>query len=490
MSSASCYLALDFGASGGRAVLGMLENGRLQLEEIHRFVNQPVQILDRLHWDIPRLLAETTTALAKCAARQPRLDGIGIDTWGVDFGLLSAGGELLALPRHYRDVRTRGMYTEAFRRVPRERIYARTGIQFLEFNSLYQLLAISLSDRRLLDAAARLLFMPDLFNYWLTGRQGSEHSIATTSQLYDVATGQWAGDLLREFNLPEEIMPPVVPAGTVVGPLLPRLAAEAGLAPTEVIATTAHDTASAVAAVPGKGDDWAYISAGTWTPLGVELPEPLRTPEALAGNFTNEGGVAGTVRFLKNVAGLWLVQESRRAWAKRGQSYSFDELARAAAAAPAFVGLVDPDDASFLDPGDMPKRIQDYCAARGRSVPQSPGEIIRCALEGNALKYRLTIRQTEQVTGRSIKVIHLVGGGAHNELLCQLTADATGRPVVAGPVEATATGNVMVQALARGHVSSLREIREIISRSVDLRHYDPHPSPAWEEAERRLCEGR
>ena len=380
------------------------------------------------------------------------------------------------------------MFAEAFRRVPREQIYARTGIQFLEFNTLYQLLAVALTDRRRLDAAARLLFMPDLFTYWLTGRQGSEHTIASTSQLYDVAAGQWASDLLTGLGLPAEIMPPVAPSGTVVGPLLPRLAGDAGLSPTEVIATAAHDTASAVAAVPARGNGWAYISSGTWSPVGVELPAPLRTPAALAGNFTNEGGAAGTVRFLKNVAGLWLVQESRRTWATQGQSFSFDELTRMAAEAPPLVSFVDPDDARFAEPGDLPRRIQDACAARGQRVPQSPGEIVRCALESLALKYRLTIGQIERVTGRAIKVIHVVGGGAHNELLCQLTADATDRPVIAGPAEATATGNVMLQALARGRVSSLDEIREIIARSISLRHYQPRSSPAWEQAERFMVQ--
>ncbi|UCG16323.1 MAG: rhamnulokinase [Phycisphaerales bacterium] len=482
MAATSNYLAFDLGASSGRAVLGMFDGDRLTLEEIHRFANGPVTIRDHLHWDAPRLFAEIKSALAKCARRRRALDGIGIDTWGVDYALLSPAGQMLDLPFHYRDSRTRGMMAEAFHLVPREEIYERTGIQFMEFNTLYQLLSVATTDRATLDAAGTLLFMPDLFNYWLTGVKQSEYSIATTSQLYDALRGGWATHLMAKLNLPAEIMPHVVPPASPVGDLLPEIADGAGLAPAPVVAPACHDTGSAVAAVPAHGQGWAYISSGTWSLVGVEVPEPICDTEALTGNFTNEGGVAGTVRFLKNVAGLWLVQECKRTWEARGESVSYEKLTEMADAAPSRVSFVDPDDPRFAEPGDMPRRIRDCCAAGGQPVPESTGQIVRCALESLALKYRTTLHSLERITGWPVEVVHVVGGGANNRLLCRLTADITGKPVVAGPAEATAAGNVMVQALARGRVSSLDQVRRVIAASTPLQQYDPDPAAGWDDA--------
>jgi rhamnulokinase len=486
MAATVNYLAFDLGASSGRAVLGAFDGARLELQEVHRFGNGPVRVLDHLHWDVLRLFGEIGAGLRTCAARQRQLDGIGIDTWGVDFGLLGPSGELLGMPYHYRDLSTRGMFEEAFRRVPRDEIYAQTGIQFMELNTLYQLLALSLRSGERLRLADQLLFMPDLLNYWLTGVRQSEISIASTSQLYDSVRGRWAEALMGKLGLPAAIMPPVSTPGTVVGDLLPDVVDETGLAPTVVIAPACHDTGSAVAAVPGREHGWAYISSGTWSLVGCELSAPIRTPEALAENFTNEGGVENSVRFLKNVAGLWLVQECRRTWQGGGESISHEKLAQLAAATPAAACFVDPDDARFANPGDMPRRIQAFCAETEQPVPQAMGEIARCALESLALKYRINLTKIERITGRPVSVVHMVGGGSRNQLLCQLTADVTGKPVVAGPAEATAIGNLMVQALAHGHVSSLQEVREIVARSSRLRRYEPEPAAVWDDALERF----
>jgi len=486
MAAASNYLAFDLGASSGRAVLGSLDGGKLTLREMHRFDNGPVQLRDRLCWDVLGLFTNIKTGLAKCAEHCGQLNGIGIDTWGVDFGLLSPAGELLGLPVHYRDARTKGMMDEALRRAGRELIYAKTGIQFMELNTLYQLLSVSMTERAMLAAADTLLFMPDLLGYWLTGTKRSEHSIASTSQLYDVGEHAWAGDLFEKLELPIDIMPEVASPGTVLGDLLPSVAEEVGLSSAPVIAPACHDTGSAVAGVPAHGDGWAYISSGTWSLVGVEVPDPIRTPEALAQNFTNEGGAAGRVRFLKNVAGLWLVQECKRTWDSRGESRSFAELAELASSSPPLVSFVDPDDARFGEPGDMPRRIQDFCAGTGQAVPQTPGAVVRCALESLALKYRRNIDLLDTLTGSAVGRIHLVGGGINNRLLCQFTADACQRPVIAGPAEATAAGNVMVQALARGDVSSLDEVRQVIADSTRLVEYEPTDVAAWSDAHRRF----
>ena len=481
------YLAFDLGAESGRAVLGRFDGDTLHLDTLHRFPNGPVVVMGRLYWDVLRLWTEMKQGLALYRREQGAdLDGIGLDTWGVDFALLGADDGLLANPRHYRDPRTDGMLEAAFARVPREEIFEATGIQFMQINTLYQLLAMRLGGDPTLDAARTLLMMPDLINYWLTGAKVCEFTDATTTQFYDPRRRAWARPLLGRLGLPTDVLPPVVEPGTVLGPLLPPLAEEVGLEGAAVIAPACHDTGSAVAAVPARGDDFAYISSGTWSLMGVETTEPVITPESLTFNFTNEGGVCGTFRLLKNIMGLWLVQECRRTWAGQGREYSYAELTAMAADAPAFGPLVEPDCHDFLAPGDMPARIRAFCARTGQDAPETEGALVRCALESLALKYRWVLEKLQLMTGKVLRVIHVVGGGSQNELLCQLAADATRRPVIAGPVEATAMGNILMQALARGRIGSLAEGREVVRRSCDAAIYEPRDSGGWDDAYARF----
>ncbi|UCD74357.1 MAG: rhamnulokinase [Phycisphaerales bacterium] len=493
MTDAARFFAADLGASGGRTAIVHLENGRITLEETHRFGNGPLERDGGLYWDVEDLLGQIVVGLREAARRADRLDGIGIDTWGVDYALLDKQGELVELPRHYRDPRTTGIMERAFQRVPKAEIYRRTGIQFMALNTIYQLLAEVESGSDLLNRADRLLFMPDYLRYRLTGEASSEETIASTSQLYDPAAGQWAGELMDRLGIPSRIMPRVNPPGTVIGPLVESIAAEAGLKQaTSVIASAGHDTAAAVAAVPatygdsGSPTNWAYISSGTWSLVGLELDRPLRTDATLADDFTNEVGVCGKVRFLRNVAGLWLVQECQRNWAEQGQDVSFADLTDMAAGVEPFRSLIDPDDPVFGPPGDMPERIGEWCADTGQPQPVSVGQVVRCILESLALRYRGVIRRLEHHAGRPIEVIHMVGGGIRNKLLNQFTADACGRPVVAGPVEATTIGNATVQAMAAGHVRSLSELRTIVARSFPLARYEPQDTDAWICAEERM----
>lgn len=480
--SARKFLAFDLGAESGRAVLGLLDGPRLRLEVVHRFANGAVRTLDTLHWDVLRLHGEMLNGLRLCHAQHGEIDGLGVDTWGVDFALLGRDGTLLGNPRHYRDPHTEGIMEAAFQRMPRLDLYRRTGVQFMRFNSLFQLLALQRQRSPLLDVAETLLFMPDLFHYFFTGIKVNERTDASTSQLLDPRTRTWVPDLMRAFGLPERILGTLVEPGTVLGPLRPSVAQETGLNPAPVIAPASHDTASAIAAVPAAPNtSWAYISSGTWSLMGVELSEPLLTDAALEANFTNEGGVEGRTRFLKNVMGLWLVQECRRAWERAGMALGYDELARLAAAAPAFTSIVDPDDASFVLPSSMPAALADYCRRTGQMVPTEPGAVIRCALESLALRYRWVLERLEDLTGRRLDAIHVVGGGSQNTLLCQLTADACNRPVLASPVEATAIGNVLVQAIGVRVLGSLADAREVVRRSFEVRTYLPQSPDAWTE---------
>jgi rhamnulokinase len=479
------YLAIDLGASSGRAVLGSFDGGRLTLRELHRFPNGPVELPTGLHWDVPRLFDEVKRSLSYAARADAQIAGIGIDTWGVDYGLLSASGALLSPPYHYRDQRTHGLIDAATCRVPRERIYARTGIQFMAINTLYQLLA----DRRAgrLEAASTLLFMPDLFNYWLTGVRRSEHTIASTSQLFDTGAGEWARDLVEAMELPEQILPETAPPGTPLGALSGAIASETGLRSATVIAPASHDTASAVAAVPATGADWAYISSGTWSLVGRELASPLRTPAALAANFTNERGVGGSIRFHKNVAGLWLLQECQRHWASRGPAHTFESLCDMARDAHPLGALFDPDHPSLAEFGDMPGRIRSLCTQAGREAPATDAALVRCILESLALKCRTVIDALQSLTG-AVRSIHIIGGGVQNPLLCQFIAEATARPVLAGPVEATATGNVLTQALAHGRVASLAQIRAVVAASFHPVQYLPRDPAPWAAALGRFAE--
>jgi len=482
------FLAFDLGASSGRAMLGRLAEGRIAIRELHRFPNEMVELGGHLHWNIVQLYQEIKQGMKLCVAQgEARPEGLALDTWGVDFGFLAADGSLLALPFAYRDPMTNGAPEEFFKRVPRSRVYELTGIQFMQINTLFQLCALVRDRWPPLGVADAFLMVPDLLNYLLTGTRKTEFTIATTSQLYNPVKQDWEEELLTALGLPRMMMQEIVPPGTVIGDLRPAVAAETGLGSVPVIATTSHDTASAVAAVPAEGTDWAYISSGTWSLVGFESGRPVITKQALDLNVTNEGGVGGTFRVLKNVTGLWLVQECRSSWA-REREYGYGELAEMATAAPPFAALVDPDHASFLNPAEMPEAICRYCAATGQQRPAGPAEFMRCILESLALKQRMVLEQLRELRGRPFETVHIIGGGSQNETLCQFTANATGLPVLAGPVEATAVGNLLVQALGLGHITSLAELREVVRRSFPLRRYEPANTAAWDSAYARFRE--
>ena len=470
------FLAFDFGAESGRAILATLADGKLALEQTHRFANPNGTMNGELQWNLLGQWSEIVAGLKLTAARLggERLDGIGVDTWGVDYGLLGADGRVLGNPTCYRDGRTDGVMDRAFATVDRRDLYEATGLQFMQFNTLYQLFAqVTANDSRL-DAARTLLFMPDLFNYLLTGIARTESSIASTSQMVDPRTGQWSLDVLKKLGVPTALLAPIIPSGTILGSLTDSVAAASGFASeTPVIATAGHDTASAVASVPASTESWAYLSSGTWSLMGVELAAPCITDKAFDYNYTNEGGVGGTTRFLKNIMGLWLVQECRREFERQCRSAEYATLAELAAQSPPLVSLVNVNDARFLKPGEMPQKIAAFCEETSQPVPADDGAFIRCCLESLAMEYRRTIDGLEDILGRSIDVLHIVGGGSQNELLNQLTADATRKPVLAGPIEATAIGNVLVQALAVGAIDSLAAGRAIVRDSFPLTRYEP-----------------
>ncbi len=475
----SHYLAFDFGAESGRALLGSLAGGKLAVEELHRFPNTPVRILGALFWDTLRLWHEIQHGIA-VAVRDRKLvpDGIGIDTWGVDCALIGADGQLCANPRHYRDARNAEAMEKTFAVVPRDQVFGYTGIQFMQINTLFQLYADKLNGSPALGRAARMLHIPDLFNYWLTGEARSEVTIASTSQFFNPATMTWATELFERLGLPTGILCPVVTPGTLLGRTL-----EAPHIP--VYASAGHDTAAAVAAVPSQGgENWCYISSGTWSLMGLELDAPIINAASLAANYTNEVGVAGKVRFLKNIAGLWLLQECRRQWMEEGAEYSYGQLATLAAEARPFSAAVNPD--AFLEPGGMPAKIAAHCGATGQSAPATHGEYARAILESLALRYRNVLENLEALSGRRIEVIHIVGGGSKNTLLNQFVADCTGRRVIAGPGEATAIGNILVQALGAGELKGLAEMRQVVRNSFEPVTVEPHPSEAWERAYQRF----
>ncbi len=494
--AAKNFVAFDLGAESGRAVLGSLEAGKLTLEEKHRFPNPSGRMTGHLHWNLLAQWEELKTGLRKAASgakdskRTTEIHGIGVDTWGVDFGLIGADGEVLENPFHYRDPRTEGMMERAFKRVSKEKIFEATGIQFMELNTLFQLVAMHEAKSVALNAAQTLLFMPDLFNYLFTGQRKSEFSIATTSQMYDPRERTWASALLRALDLPTRILSEIVASGTVIGPVSDDVADECGVGSIPVIAPGCHDTASAVAAVPvGEGGaGWCYISSGTWSLMGVEIDEPLINEKSLRYNYTNEGGVGGKIRFLKNIMGMWVVQECRRQWQKEGDDHSYAELTQMAAGAKGFGPVVDPDYKPFLQPGEMPQKIARFCQETKQAVPASRGEYVRSALESLALTYRKTLEGLEDMLGRKIEIIHVVGGGSQNVLLNQMTADACQRPVITGPVEATAIGNILVQAMASGDVKSLADARGVVRASFEVNRYEPQQARPWDEAYGRYRE--
>lgn len=483
------YIAFDLGAESGRAMLGTLSERGLAVEELHRFPNTPVRVFSALYWDTLRLWHEIQHGLTVAGReRHLSLAGIGVDTWGVDFALLGSDGALADNPRHYRDSRTNGMMEKLFTRVPREEVFAHTGLQFMQLNSLYQFYALKEAGSPALAAARTLLFMPDLFNYWLTGVARCERTIASTSQFYDPRKKTWAVDLLDRLGLPASILPEIVSPGTLLGTLLPAVAEAAGLGPVPVYATGCHDTASAVAAVPAQGEDWIYISSGTWSLMGAELDTPVVNGRALALNLTNEIGAAGKVRLLKNIAGLWLLQECRRDWALNGQEHSYEELAHLAAEASPFAAIIDPD--AFLEPGEMPRKIADLCRRTGQTPPQDCGEFARTILESLALRYRQVLESIESLLERRFSVIHIVGGGSRNTVLNQFVADATSRTVVAGPAEATAIGNVLIQAMGSGTLAGLPEARAVVRQSFPLETFEPRDPAAWDAAYQRFLRYR
>lgn len=487
-STSMHFCALDLGAESGRVMHGEFDGKRLELSEIHRFESRPVQVPDGLYTDALHIWSELKNGMATAARKvNGVIAGIGVDTWGVDFAFLDKKGSLLTNPYHYRDTLTDGILPKAFKKVSRPDIFEQTGLQFMPINTLYQLYALKLRESPLLNHADALLMMPDLFNYWLTGHVVNEFTIATTSQCFDPRKKTWALPLLKRFGLPTNLFRPVVEPGSVLGKLLPQVRDEIGCGEdVSVIAPGCHDTACAVAAVPATNKSFAFISCGTWSVLGAEINKPCITPASLAADFTNEGGVAGTYRFLKNLTGLWLVQECRREWEKQGEDLSYSELTELAAETEPLMTIIDPASPEFGKPGDMPTRIRAFCKKTGQKIPESKGAVVRCALESLALSYRSTLEKIEAILNYRLDPIHIVGGGTQNRLLCQFAANATERTVVAGPVEAAAIGNVVMQAIALGHIASVDEARNIVRSSFETATYTPENHRQWDEAYERF----
>ena len=487
MTTSRNYLAVDLGAESGRTIIGKLDNGHLSLTETHRFSNNSVRLNDGLHWDVLRLWSDIKEGVGKSSSKidQP-LDSIGLDTWAIDFALLDRTGALLTNPFHYRDARTDGMMDQAFKIMPRAEIFASTGIQFMQINTLYQLLALSLNNPSLFDIAKTFVTIPDLFNYWLSGEITNEFTNATTTQCFDPHKRDWSTPILDAFKIPSHLFGPVTDPGIRIGTLLPHIAEETNAGAIPIVLPACHDTGSAVVAVPAGNQDFVWISSGTWSIMGVEAQQPFINEKALQYNFTNEGGVFGTWRLSKNIMGLWLIQECRREWMRQGEEISFDALTQFAVESDAFLSVIDPDFAEFLHPGDMPARIQKYCADTNQKVPQTKGQILRIALEGIALKYRWVLERLEELTEKHLAPIHIIGGGTKNNLLNQFTANSTNRTVITGPVEATAIGNILMQAIGLKHLSSLAEAREVVRASFELEVYEPKQTADWDEAYSRL----
>ncbi len=472
-------LAFDLGASSGRAILGTYENGRLEMEEIHRFSNDPVTVNGTLYWDILRLFFEIKAGLQKCVnAGHKDIESIAIDTWGVDFGLLDSDGKLLENPVHYRDSRCDGMMEKLFEVIPRDEIYSSTGIQFVKLNTIFQLFSLTLNRKELLDRAQTLLFTPDLLAYFLTGKKSVEYTIASTSQLLDAKKRDWDYSIIDRLGLKRSMFPQIRMPGTVTGQLLPEIAEELGFdRPVDVIACASHDTASAVVAAPiGRNEKSCYISCGTWSLLGAELDEPLINDKSFSENFTNEGGYEDTIRFLKNISGLWLIQETRRQWNREGNNISFKDIDRMLETEKSANVYINPDDDSFAAPGNMPKRIEDFLISKGQNIPATKGQQALCILESLALTYRFYIENLEKILGHTIDTIHMIGGGTKDENLCRFTANATGKKVTAGPVEATALGNIAVQLIAKGQLRDLAEARTHLG---DEKIYMPEDTELW-----------
>ena len=471
-------LAIDFGASSGRAIVGSFDGEKITLNEVHRFSNDPVRVGGTVYWDVLRLFHEIKQGIVK-AKQLGSFDSIGIDTWGVDFGLIDKFGCLLENPVHYRDERTKGLIEECAAIVPNDEFYRTTGIQFMELNTVYQLYALKKYRPHILERADRLLFMPDLFGYMLTGNMTTEYSIATTSQMVDIATKTWATGLLDRLGIPSRLLCDIKPSGSVLGTLREDICDECGVPAAKVISVCGHDTQSAITAVPCESGDFAFLSSGTWSLFGTEIPEPIVNNTSLSINITNEGGYGGMTGLLKNIIGLWLIQESRRQWKREGEEYSYADLELMALSAEPFKCFIDPDSPEFTPPGDIPGRVREFCRKTGQYVPQTVGEIMRCIYESLAMKYRSTFSMIKECTGRDYPDIHVIGGGTKDTLLCQMTANACNVPVKAGPIEATVLGNIAVQLLSSGDIPNIKKAREIISRSEALREYAPCDTDKW-----------
>jgi rhamnulokinase len=480
--------AVDLGAQSGRVAVGRFDGERLGVTEVHRFTNVPVRTRETLNWDILRVYRDVLDGLAAAGREAGHVDSVAVDSWGVDFALIDSKGRLAQNPLHYRDARRARAMDGVLMRVPARELYDRTGIQLMPINTVFELGAMASEADPALDAAETMLLIPDLLHYWLCGVSTSEFTNATTTQCFDPHTGGWAADLLERLDVPTRLLPDVVQPGTRLARLSHAVADDTRLRDAEVVAAATHDTGSAVAGVPFRQPGSVFISAGTWSLVGLEVQAPVITDAAFAANLTNEGGVGGTFRLLRNVTGLWLIHECRRVWAQEGREHSFDQLVGLAKDAPALQSFIDPNDAAFDDPGDMPARVRAFCAHTGQTEPVDPGAVVRCILESLALKHAQTIEVLASVTGVSPREIHVVGGGARNELLCRWTADAAGLTVLAGPEEATLLGNMLVQAMALGEISSLAEGREVIGASVVPTAYEPQETSRWQEAKERFAE--
>jgi sugar (pentulose or hexulose) kinase len=481
MAEEKRYIAVDLGAESGRVMLAVVSADNLRLEEIHRFGNGPINVEGTLRWDFGRLMSEIKTGIGKAAKAAGEPAGIGVDSWGVDFGLLDDKGQLMGNPYHYRDGRTNGMMEKAFELMPKREVYEHTGLQFMQFNSVYQLLAMRLADSPALTAAKTLIFVGDLVSYYLCGKMYAEYTLASTSQLMDMRTGKWSKDVFKKLDLPIKIMPKVIAPGTIAGKLTKDVAREIGCPQIPVIAVGSHDTASAVAAVPAGEGKWAYLSSGTWSLMGVEVPKAIINDKTFELPFTNEGGVEKTIRLLKNIMGLWPVQECRRQWQKDGQDISYPQLTAMAEKAKPFAVHIDVDNSAFIAPGEMPRRINEHLAQTGQTKIDDKGQMVRAVLEALALKYRYVMERIEDVTGEKIDCLHIVGGGSQNELLNQFAANATGKKVITGPIEATAIGNILMQARATGQIKTLAQGRAIIRKSFAGKEYQPKDTALWEK---------
>ncbi len=474
-------LAFDFGASSGRAIIGCFDGNKITLEEVHRFSNDPVSVGGTVYWDVLRLFYEIKQGIIK-AKIAGGFDSIGIDTWGVDFGLIDSEGKLMENPVHYRDARTVGLVDKAFKTMPKEKLYGITGIQFMELNTLFQLISLKKYRPWMLERADKMLFMPDLFGYMLTGKMCAEYSIASTSQLIDLDKRTWSKDILDAFGIKESIFAPLVQPGTVLGELSKEICEECGVDPVPVISVCGHDTQSAITSVPCEDGDFAFLSSGTWSLFGTELNKPIVNETSMNINITNEGGFDGSTGFLKNIIGLWLIQESRRQWKREGNEYSYADLEKLALAAEPFKCFIDPDAPEFVPHGNIPERVREFCRKTGQYVPETVGEIMRCIYESLAMKYRLTFEKLRECTERDYPVIHVIGGGTKDGLLCQMTANSCDRTVKAGPIEATVMGNVAVQLMSDGSVENIGQARKIVADSSELKTFEPKDTDKWAKA--------